>query len=910
MTLRERPFLRRNEPVFIDAVMKFLEYPSKKAFTDMKRTLPVVLVLLFLASPAAVQAQFTYTTNDDAITLAGYNGTGGAVLVSNFVTSIGADAFSDCQNLTSVTIPDSVASIGDDAFNTCTGLTSVTIPGSVTSIGLRAFGFCWRLTNVMIPGSVISIGLGAFVDCESLTSVSIPSSVTSIGPLAFNECFSLTAISVDSQNSFYSSVNGVLFDKSQSTLVQYPDGKGGSYTIPDSVRNIGPYSFYNCDSLTSVTIQGSVSSIGDDAFNTCTGLTSVYFTGNAPTVGSGVFSFDNNGTVYYLPGATGWSSPFAGLPAVLLNPVSSPPSIVAPPTSQTAQAGHNVSFAIIVTGSLPLNYQWRFNGQNIAGATDSTLTLNAVSAGYSGGYSVIVSNPYGSVSSTTASLAVLTDGANGQAPNQISVSPVPRKPASKDSLVVITHGWEPLQPNADLSWMISMSNAIQSRVSDNWAITNVVWLQDAIYANPELVLAAAEIHGRLYGQQLASQGWSHIHFIGHSAGAALIENAASEVPFSTTVHCTFLDPFVGLLLELQSEYGADAAWADCYFTQDISGGWTGGGLPHAYNVDVDWLDPDHVALLYVSSLIAVSTHGFASHGYPIDFYTQTVTDTDATWCAAGYGFALSAEAGGETKWSSHSTGNGDSPVVLCGPPGAIPSPTLPVAVIGVTVDQVSHAVSDAATAVVNGAGFVLHSIWSALPLVKSGGIHPLGGPVPQDGGNPASGTNAPAWLAMGVTITNMVNCVQFDAGFTDTNTAQGFLTVYWNTNEIGMVDERVASAGLQTYRFGLPGTVTTGLYALSFRLDSFDNSSSITVTNIATGFVGLTQPVTLGVSLTNNAPLVRLTAATNFTYLVQSSTNLVDWTPAAVLLNTNGTAQFIDSAATGSSARFYRAVVP
>jgi hypothetical protein len=163
---------------------------------------------------------------------------------------------------------------------------------------------------------------------------------------------------------------------------------------------------------------------------------------------------------------------------------------------------------------------------------------------------------------------------------------------------------------------------------------------------------------------------------------------------------------------------------------------------------------------------------------------------------------------------------------------------------------------------------------------------------------------------MGVTITNMVNCVQFDAGFTDTNTAQGFLTVYWNTNEIGMVDERVASAGLQTYRFGLPGTVTTGLYALSFRLDSFDNSSSITVTNIATGFVGLTQPVTLGVSLTNNAPLVRLTAATNFTYLVQSSTNLVDWTPAAVLLNTNGTAQFIDSAATGSSARFYRAVVP
>ncbi len=75
-----------------------------------------------------------------------------------------------------------------------------------------------------------------------------------------------------------------------------------------------------------------------------------------------------------------------------------------------------------------------------------------------------------------------------------------------------------------------MSNAIQSRVSGNWAITNFVWIQDAIYANPELVLAAAEIHGTLLGQQLAGQGWNRIHFIGHSAGAGLIENAAAEIP--------------------------------------------------------------------------------------------------------------------------------------------------------------------------------------------------------------------------------------------------------------------------------------------------------------------------------------------------------------------------------------------
>jgi len=97
---------------------------------------------------------------------------------------------------------------------------------------------------------------------------------------------------------------------------------------------------------------------------------------------------------------------------------------------------------------------------------------------------------------------------------------------------------------------------------------------------------------------------------------------------------------------------------------------------------------------------------------------------------------------------------------------------------------------------------------------------------------------------------------------------------------------------------------------LSFRLDSFDNSSNIAVTNVATGFVDVTQPITLGISITNGAPLLQLTAATNFTYLVQSSTNLVDWTPTALLLNTNGTVQFTDTPVTNSSARFYRAVMP
>jgi hypothetical protein len=209
--------------------------------------------------------------------------------------------------------------------------------------------------------------------------------------------------------------------------------------------------------------------------------------------------------------------------------------------------------------------------------------------------------------------------------------------------------------------------------------------------------------------------------------------------------------------------------------------------------------------------------------------------------------------------------------------------------------------SDFGSSLAGDAGFLLNSIRSSLPLVQSGGVRPMGGPV---------STNTPAWLALGVTVTNAVNFVQFDAGFTDTNAAQGLLTVYWNTNQVGMVDERVANTNLQTYRFTLPNIVSSGLYTLSFRLDSFDNSSSIAVTNVATGFVGVTNPITLGISFTNSRPMLQLTAATNFNYLVQSSTNLVDWTPTALLLNTNGTAQFIDSAVTNFGARFYRVTMP
>jgi hypothetical protein len=209
------------------------------------------------------------------------------------------------------------------------------------------FGYCTSLANLTLPNSITSIASGAFLNCTSLTNIVIPDSVTNIFTSggdygAFSGCNNLVAISVVSSNSFYASQNGVLFDKSLTTLIAYPGGLHGnctipngvlsigykgffncinvtSVTIPNSVTNIGLYAFDLCTSLTNVTIGSSVTSIGTYAFAYCSSLTGVYFRGNSPTPTNvlTVFQSDNNATVYYLPGTTGWGSTFDGRPTAL-----------------------------------------------------------------------------------------------------------------------------------------------------------------------------------------------------------------------------------------------------------------------------------------------------------------------------------------------------------------------------------------------------------------------------------------------------------------------------------------------------------------------------------------------------------------------------------------------------------------
>ena len=224
-----------------------------------------------------------------------------SVTIPDSVTSIGGGAFASCTSLKTVTINsntivgnntyttasnigsifgkqvtkyvigDNVGSIGADAFSECSDLTSVTIGNSVTSIGTASFAYS-GLKSVMIPDSVTSIESVAFCYCSSLASVSIGNSVTSIGKYAFGNCPKLTSVTINANaivNKKYTASNNIsdIFDNHVT-----------KYIIGDDVKGIGELAISNC-SMASVTIGKSVTSIGFGAFIHCKNLVTVSYNG-------------------------------------------------------------------------------------------------------------------------------------------------------------------------------------------------------------------------------------------------------------------------------------------------------------------------------------------------------------------------------------------------------------------------------------------------------------------------------------------------------------------------------------------------------------------------------------------------------------------------------------------------------
>lgn len=330
-----------------DSVKNAASLPRRRSVCYRSTRRPKLLALvslLTLAPLVPLRAQYIYETNNNAITITRYTGTGGTVTIPNFinnlpVTTIGNSAFTNCYSLTQVTVPGNVSLIDYQAFAFCTNLASVTLSSGLVTIGSYAFGVCFKLTHITLPNSVTNVGSFAFSACINLTDFTFPSSVTNIGFSALDGCPSMTAIAVDPLNPAYTSASGVLFDKTQSTLIEYPTGRAGDYTIPTTVTTIYPWAFSSCYYLTEITIPPGVASIGDSAFLGTMDLTNILvdpLNSNFCSVAGILFDKNQTTLIYYpmanagsyaIPNTVTTISPFAFAECSGLTSVTIPNSV-------------------------------------------------------------------------------------------------------------------------------------------------------------------------------------------------------------------------------------------------------------------------------------------------------------------------------------------------------------------------------------------------------------------------------------------------------------------------------------------------------------------------------------------------------------------------------------------------------
>jgi hypothetical protein len=187
-----------------------------------------------------------------------------------------------------IVLPEDLDSIDENAF-LMSDVKQVVLPKNLKTIGKMAFSSC-GIEVLLIPDSVTSIGDSAF-NSTNLSSVLIPAGVERIGKGAFSNCSKLTNIAVHPDNQNYSSLNGVLFDKDRKIILQYPNGKPSSYTIPSGVVTIEAFAFYggkNERPLTRVAIPPSVKHIGEHAFQD-SGVPAVNLPAGLESIGDSAF---------------------------------------------------------------------------------------------------------------------------------------------------------------------------------------------------------------------------------------------------------------------------------------------------------------------------------------------------------------------------------------------------------------------------------------------------------------------------------------------------------------------------------------------------------------------------------------------------------------------------------------------
>ena len=370
-----------------------------------------------------------------------------------------------------------------------------------------------------------------------------------------------------------------------------------------------------------------------------------------------------------LYGTTQNGGSFSGGTVFALGLSPSAPSVVSQPQSQTAFAGRNVSFSVVARGVPSPDYQWQFNGQKLAGQTAASLSLTNVQFANAGGYLVIVTNNYGSVTSAVAQLTVFTNLVvvqTNKAPPPPGKTTIPTDATHfkvftngvfvsgigldrSKSTIVLTHGWN----DSSTIWPLEMANFIKVELGASTP-NMVAWDWTAAAASP-LPAATLDTQGQGYGlgenltNALGANYSQRIHFIGHSLGTLVNAKAANFIhtngfSWSNTQMTLFDEAEVAWgmvgnswatltsLLENDSSPQQDwkhplpdqCAWADNYITAF--------GMPHpqAVNVILTNLAPD---LSNIQNLfdfgIGAWTGQFQTeitdyHHYPYIWYGNTV----------------------------------------------------------------------------------------------------------------------------------------------------------------------------------------------------------------------------------------------------------------------------------------------
>lgn len=203
------------------------------------------------------------------------------VEIADGVKEIGENAFYSSSTLNSVKIGKSVTSIERQAFSQCPALTSVTLGENLKFIKTSAFENCTALSNIVLPSSLQVIDSRAFYN-TALVSVSVPSSVVNIGKDAFEWIYALKEIKVDEANTVYSDIDGVLCSKTKTVLFRYPNSKGKTYTVPNTIKKIYDHAFSNCRDLETVVFPASVISFESEIFWGNSNLKSITFLNPEP----------------------------------------------------------------------------------------------------------------------------------------------------------------------------------------------------------------------------------------------------------------------------------------------------------------------------------------------------------------------------------------------------------------------------------------------------------------------------------------------------------------------------------------------------------------------------------------------------------------------------------------------------